>query len=275
VPTKSIEFSWDEGESWEKIEISEEDLMVENIIIEPNSISQQFMVYGSYIGEKNATDKEVKISGDGRAFLTYIDFSSLHEPQCKGADNAGDSSSDYELWSPNDGRHGDQKCFLGQQVTYVRRKQSSKCYNGEDHEAIIKREPCVCTEMDDECDIGYHRSEAGGNTCREVGSDQTEDEKKQAELELQNEQVEEFGYYEVTQGYRKIPGNICYGGVDLNPYRYSGNFGLRIVSFKGLIMMAILGALLYYGWPIIEAIIVLSPIPDPSDLKRSAQNAWS
>lgn len=114
VPTKSIEFSWDEGESWEKIEIAEEELMVENIIIEPNSISQQFMVYGSYVSEKNTTDKEVKTSSDGRAFLTYVDFSSLHEPQCKGADNAGDSNSDYELWSPNDGRHGDEKCFLGQ-----------------------------------------------------------------------------------------------------------------------------------------------------------------
>lgn len=58
-----------------------------------------------------------------RAFLTYLDFSSLHTQQCQGVDTAGATSSDYELWSPNDGRHGTgSNCFLGQQVTYVRRK---------------------------------------------------------------------------------------------------------------------------------------------------------
>lgn len=39
-PTNYIEFSWDEGESWEKLVISDRQLMIENIIIEPNSISQ-------------------------------------------------------------------------------------------------------------------------------------------------------------------------------------------------------------------------------------------
>jgi len=38
--------------------------------------------------------------------------------------------------------------------------------------------------------------------------------------ELIYEQCDEFGYYEISQGYRKVPGNICYGGIDLNPYRY-------------------------------------------------------
>ena len=37
-------------------------------------------------------------------------------------------------------------------------------------------------------------------------------------------------------------------------------------------MVAVFSALLYYGWPIIEAIIILLPIPDPSDLKGTAKN---
>jgi len=79
--------------------------------------------------------------------------------QCKGADDPGSATSDYELWTPNDGRHGNtnNKCFLGQQVAYIRRKQSSKCYNGEDLERVERREPCSCTDMDYECDIGYTR----------------------------------------------------------------------------------------------------------------------
>ena len=82
--------------------------------------------------------------------------------QCKGADQAGSPSSDFELWTPNDGRHGSEtKCFLGQQVTYVRRKQNSLCYNGEDLERVTHRESCQCTEIDYECDFGYFRNSNG------------------------------------------------------------------------------------------------------------------
>ncbi len=165
VPTDEVEISWDEGATWERIKVADEKLNIENIIIEPNSISQQFMVYGSYAYDKSSNSTEVEASKGERAFLTYIDLSQLHEAKCKGADKAGESGSDYELWSPNDGRHGDSKCFLGQTVTYVRRKQDSKCFNGEDHEPVIQRSPCSCTDDDFECDIGYHRSEGAGATC--------------------------------------------------------------------------------------------------------------
>ena len=47
-PTNKIEFSWDEGESWDSLIISSRPIFVDNVIIEPNSISQQFMVYGTY-----------------------------------------------------------------------------------------------------------------------------------------------------------------------------------------------------------------------------------
>ena len=85
------------------------------------------------------------------------------------------------------------------------------------------------------------------------------------ELERQNEQCLEYGYYEITQGYRKIPGNICTGGVDLSPYRYPCNMGGRlkaIFSFKGIVMMAVIGAVLYFAWPIIEALWLLTPLPE-------------
>ena len=74
--------------------------------------------------------------------MITLDFKDLHEPQCKGADRAGEKDSDYELWTPFDGRHGKNKCYLGQQVTYVRRKQDSECYNGEELERKIIRDYC-------------------------------------------------------------------------------------------------------------------------------------
>ena len=157
--TKSVEFSWDEGQTWEELVISEQSLYVQNIIIEPNSISQQFIIYGTYASE-NADGEES--NNKETAFLTYADFSSLHTRQCVGADNAGAANSDFELWTPYDGRHGDNnKCFLGQQVTYTRRRQDAKCFNGEDYEAVTSRTPCSCTEMDYECDFGYQRTDGG------------------------------------------------------------------------------------------------------------------
>lgn len=76
-------------------------------------------------------EEEEEAETKDKAVVIYVDFSKLHEPQCKGADAAGTEASDYEKWSPYDGRHGNNKCWLGQQVTYVRRKQDKKCYNGE------------------------------------------------------------------------------------------------------------------------------------------------
>lgn len=88
---------------------------ITNIIIEPYSISQQFVVYGSYSSEENP--------GVTKGVLVTLDFKDLHEPQCKGAERAGEPDSDYELWTPFDGRHGENnKCYLGQQTTYIRRK---------------------------------------------------------------------------------------------------------------------------------------------------------
>lgn len=105
APTSEVYYSYDEGLTWITQEISDEPIDVTNIIIEPYSISQQFIVYGTYNSENNT-----KAGG----YLVTVDFKDLHEPQCKGANNPDDADSDFELWSPNDGRHGgDTKCFLG------------------------------------------------------------------------------------------------------------------------------------------------------------------
>jgi len=80
------------------MQISTEPIDITNIIIEPFSISQEFIVYGSFLSMNNP---------DPRGIVITLDFKGLHEPQCKGADRPGDADSDYELWTPFDGRHGD------------------------------------------------------------------------------------------------------------------------------------------------------------------------
>ena len=267
--TKEILYSYNEGKTWTELEISDVPIEITNIIIEPLSISQQFVVYGTIL-----QDKEDESTGS-RGIVFTVDFKGLHEPQCKGADRAGEEGSDYELWTPYDGRHGDNKCFLGQQVTYVRRRQEAECFNGEELERKIVRSYCPCTDIDYECDVGYIRSELGG--C--VLDKDYETDKKDLGKYLQEQQAaqcESFGFYTVSQGYRKIPGNRCVGGLDLSPTSVSCNGMVSgLFSFKGLLVLAVLCLVLYFGWPVVEALIIFLPIPDPKDVAERFRKFFS
>lgn len=101
-------------------------------------------------------------SHKAQAVMVSLDFGTLHERNCVGYDKPNDATSDYELWSPHDGRHMTKdSCFMGQQTTYIRRKQDSQCFNGEDLEQTIFRKPCECQDYDYECDFGYVRNRMG------------------------------------------------------------------------------------------------------------------
>jgi len=160
--TTQIRYSWNEGKTWTKLKVSNDPIYIDNIIIEPKSTSQQFIIYGSYDnsteGNKNGGESSEGGRQRGDDIMITLDFSGLHEPKCTGVDNPGTEKSDFELWSPHDDdRHSGHpnKCYLGQQVTYVRRKQDSECFNGEDFERQVMRVPCLCTERDYECDVNF------------------------------------------------------------------------------------------------------------------------
>ena len=106
---------------------------------------------------------------------------------------------------------------MGQQISYIRRRQDSECYNGEELERKIIRNYGPCTEIDYECDLGYKRTKQG--ICQQI----KDYDKKILSLvkEDQASMCESFGFYTETQGYRKVPGNRCIAGLDLNPIVYS------------------------------------------------------
>lgn len=76
-----------------------------------------------------------------------------------------------------------------------------------------------------------------------------------------------YGYYTVSQGYRKVPGNKCFGGLDLNPTVYSCS-AMGFISIHTIGYLIIFVAIIYFGWPLIEAVIIALPIPDPKDMKE-------
>ena len=179
--TKSVLYSWNEGRSFEKLNLDFE-LHVEQILTEPSSTSQRFLLFGSVNGTKGVT--------------VSVDFSTFHEPACKNPELAGASDSDYEVWTPNTGNAGN--CLMGRNVQYVRRKPLAECFNGEEFERPKFVENCECTDEDFECDFGYFRE--GNGECRRTDV---------AVLDLECS----AGQRVVKTGYRKVAGNTCTGGV--------------------------------------------------------------
>ena len=186
-----VHYSWDEAMTWNELRFSETPTEIENIVIEPRATSQVFVMYGTR-GEQGV--------------LFQADFSYLHEPKCKGVDMAGDPSSDYELWSPSDGRPDGTKCLLGHQTRYTRRRRAAACFNGEEYERAEFRKNCPCAEDDYECDYGYERASDGG-PCVAI-------------MAVSSAPPQECrGTYTVSSGYRLVAGDTCdpSGGVDRLP----------------------------------------------------------
>ncbi|KAG8589149.1 hypothetical protein GDO81_006276 [Engystomops pustulosus] len=116
---------------------------------------------------------------------------------------------DYITWlahSTDPGATSDG-CVLGYKEHYQRLRKLSMCQNGRDY--LVSRESvnCVCTLDDYMCDFGYFRKE-NESTCEE------QPELRGHELDLCiNGEEEKLN----TNGYRKIPGDKCTGGI--NPVR--------------------------------------------------------
>jgi len=61
---------------------------------------------------------------------------------------------------------------------------------------------------------------------------------------------------------------MCFGGVKMDPTRHPCNavsWISSIISIKTIGVVILIFGGLYYGWPLIEAILLILPIPDPKD----------
>uniref|UniRef100_A0A8D1MJL1 Sortilin n=1 Tax=Sus scrofa TaxID=9823 RepID=A0A8D1MJL1_PIG len=154
-----------------------------------------------------ARSMNISIWGFTESFLTRqwvsytIDFKDILERNCE--------EKDYTVWlahSTDPGDYGDG-CILGYKEQYLRLRKSSVCQNGRDY--VVTKQPsvCPCSLEDFLCDFGYFRPE-NDSKCVE-----------QPELKGHDLEFCLYGREEhlTTNGYRKIPGDRCQGGV--NPAR--------------------------------------------------------
>jgi len=208
--TNRILYSWNEGLNWTEFQFWEHHIEVENIITEPSGTSQVFIVYG------RRNDKGV---------LMQLNFETLHERRCSGINAAGADASDYEMWTPADELRAGG-CLLGRKVTFTRRKRAVQCFNGWDYDRKEDSRNCVCERTDYECDFGYQVNEQ--NTCERVPD---------MPMAGYGAPSDCAGFFTVSRGYRKVPGDSCVGGdaeTRLEPLRLScpgfGRTGMVLVG---------------------------------------------
>ncbi|XP_053310265.1 sortilin [Spea bombifrons] len=190
LPINTIKYSTDEGQCWLNYTFTDEPLMFTGLASEPGARSLNVTVWGYHPGNFR------------RVWVSYtIDFASLLTHSCEEHDYIKWLAHSTDPGAPADG------CVLGYKEHYLRLRKSSMCRNGRDY--IVNREStyCTCTLDDYMCDFGYFRKE-NESVCEE------QPELRGHELELCI-----FGEKEKlrTNGYRKIPGDKCVGGV--NPIR--------------------------------------------------------
>lgn len=65
-PTKTVSYSLDYGNSWKVVQISDSFIDVDNIVAEPCSISQNFIIHGEYSGSES-----------GKSVVLSLDFSKI------------------------------------------------------------------------------------------------------------------------------------------------------------------------------------------------------
>ena len=82
--TKYISYTYDEGLTWDELQISEEGIYIKNILNAPYSAGQKFITDGY----KHKSDSE-----ESENIIISLDFSTLNIIKC--------GSSDYETWIPS------------------------------------------------------------------------------------------------------------------------------------------------------------------------------
>ena len=163
----------------------------------------------------------------------HIDFNELHSKACALVSSPGDAGSDYERWTPSDGRLGD-KCLLGRKVEYTRRKREATCFIPEEVTRKTFVQNCACAETDFECDVNYVRKQEGGPCVVQANLNVTANVP---------EVCPSGSFYGISNGYRKVVGDSCEGGVDRNPSMYPCPHWASRVSHGGWVVLFVIMAL--------------------------------
>ncbi|XP_052002910.1 VPS10 domain-containing receptor SorCS2-like isoform X4 [Xyrauchen texanus] len=185
IPLKILKFSIDEGRSWSVHNFTSTSVFVDGLLSEPGDETLVMTVFGH-------------ISYRSEWELVKVDFRQSFPRQC--------TEADYDSWQLTD-LEG-EKCIMGQERIYRRRKLSSFCIKGKSFTSALTAKPCQCTEKDFACDYGFERAPSlrlEGDRCYPDFWYDPDTPPENCHL----------GHsYKSSTGYRKIITNVCKGGVN-------------------------------------------------------------
>ncbi|XP_010075116.1 PREDICTED: VPS10 domain-containing receptor SorCS2, partial [Pterocles gutturalis] len=186
IPLKILKFSVDEGQTWSIHNFTSTSVFVDGLLSEPGDETLVMTVFG-----------HISYRSDWE--LVKVDFRPSFPREC--------TDDDYESWELTN-LQGD-RCIMGQQRSFRKRKISSWCIKGRSFTSALTSTVCECVNADFLCDYGFERS----------APLKSESSKCFADFWFHPEAPPEdcvLGQaYTSSTGYRKVISNVCEGGVDL------------------------------------------------------------
>ncbi|NWU65270.1 SORC2 protein, partial [Pterocles burchelli] len=186
IPLKILKFSVDEGQTWSIHNFTSTSVFVDGLLSEPGDETLVMTVFG-----------HISYRSDWE--LVKVDFRPSFSREC--------TDDDYESWELTN-LQGD-RCIMGQQRSFRKRKISSWCIKGRSFTSALTSTVCECVNTDFLCDYGFERS----------APLKSESSKCFADFWFHPEAPPEdcvLGQaYTSSTGYRKVISNVCEGGVDL------------------------------------------------------------
>ncbi|KAL8949247.1 MAG: hypothetical protein Q9222_004621 [Ikaeria aurantiellina] len=186
-PTDVIQYSLNHGKKWEKADLPEGKIRAKALTTTPDSTSMKFFLWGTKGGGSRSEH-----------WVFSIDFEDMHEDKCQ--------EKDFEKWTARVDDDGNPSCVMGRKEFYKRRKPDADCFIREKKFEEIEPdwERCECTREDFECDYNFVKSE-DQKECVRHGP--LPDPKGVCKSGAKT--------YKASSGFRKIPGNGCKGGKNL------------------------------------------------------------
>ncbi|KAL8839972.1 MAG: hypothetical protein Q9170_001514 [Blastenia crenularia] len=187
APTDVIQYSLNHGRRWNKVDLPEGQIRAKALTTTPDSTSMKFFLWGTKGGGSKTEH-----------WVFSIDFEDMREDKCE--------DKDFEKWTARPDKDNKPSCVMGRKQSYNRRKWDADCFIRESKFQEIEPhfDNCRCTEEDFECDYNFIRSEDGKECIRDGPLPDPKGACKDGEKK-----------YKASSGYRKIPGNGCEGGLDL------------------------------------------------------------
>ncbi|XP_065145482.1 VPS10 domain-containing receptor SorCS2 isoform X6 [Paramisgurnus dabryanus] len=185
IPLKILKFSIDNGKTWSVHNFTSTSVFVDGLLSEPGDETLVMTVFG-----------HISYRSDWE--LVKVDFRQSFPRQC--------TEDDYDSWKLTDLQ--EEKCIMGQERMYRRRKESSFCIKGKSYTSALTAKPCQCTEKDYACDYGFERAlslKLDGDRCYPDFWHDPDAPPENCHLGQS---------YKSSTGYRKVITNVCEGGVN-------------------------------------------------------------